>query len=64
MVGRDHVNASTDQSWVSSSAILLVLDVGHYGVPDTEDYNHLDDILDKHHTLEELQAALGHPPLS
>ncbi|KAJ5251753.1 hypothetical protein N7489_002163 [Penicillium chrysogenum] len=35
------------------------LDVGHYGVPDTEDYNHLDDILDKHHTLKELQAALG-----
>lgn len=35
------------------------LDVGLYGVPDTEDYNHLDDILDKHRTLEKLQAALG-----
>ncbi|KAJ5150526.1 uncharacterized protein N7500_010715 [Penicillium coprophilum] len=34
------------------------LDVGHYGVPDTEDYNHLDDILDKYPSLEELQAKL------
>ncbi|KGO39900.1 Peptidase C78, ubiquitin fold modifier-specific peptidase 1/ 2 [Penicillium expansum] len=37
------------------------LDVGHYGVPETEDYNHLDDILDKYPTLEDLQAELDNP---
>ncbi|KAJ5373602.1 hypothetical protein N7517_005608 [Penicillium concentricum] len=37
------------------------LDVGHYGIPETEDYNHLDDILDKYPSLEELQAELANP---
>ncbi|KAJ5963319.1 uncharacterized protein N7479_003195 [Penicillium vulpinum] len=37
------------------------LDVGHYGVPETEDYNHLDNILDKDPSLEELQDELNNP---
>ncbi|KAJ5193760.1 hypothetical protein N7491_001090 [Penicillium cf. griseofulvum] len=37
------------------------LDVGLYGIPETEDYNHLDDILDKYPSLEELQAELDNP---
>ncbi|KAJ5501985.1 hypothetical protein N7463_004859 [Penicillium fimorum] len=37
------------------------LDAGYYGIPNTEDYNHLGGILDKQPSLEELQAELDNP---